>query len=485
MAGTPLILRYQWRAYWRLFFRTGRAKFHFTVVALLGWLLVFELPRRLSDAARALAAGHTASMDGVLLALCVLWLFFSREDANISLSSRRLRRFPLGVRTLIEVRTLSLFCSPVVWMIALGSLVSLFPFLSAPHPLAGSLAALLLFALSAGLGIGVSQLPSVAEWSRWVVVPAAIVGVALAAFGLAAGPDVQHWRDGVAAANPARQATAAAIASTTPAVLAAVGTVFFGAALVGVLNIWSFRHFIARQAPARAAWRATSRVRLPGRLGGLVRKEQHEIARVLDLWLGLLLALAAGAVSFFASRSATVHQAIMVMVCAVNVNVTLNCFGLDRPAVLNRYLIFPIRGQDLLLAKNLAIAGLVALQLSPLIAMGAWQSGPAQVGGQILVAMVLVLSHLAWGNVVSVFEPIKMQPCRFAPGGEPVTGLFSALIGSAPAVGVMVLLRSDAPMAGWAVAAIVLLAMVAYRGALRYAGRRFERRIEAISDRLA
>jgi hypothetical protein len=40
-------------------------------------------------------------------------------------------------------------------------------------------------------------------------------------------------------------------------------------------------------------------------------------------------------------------------------------------------------------------------------------------------------------------------------------------------------------MAGWAVAAIVLLAMVAYRGALRYAGRRFERRIEAISDRLA
>ena len=74
------------------------------------------------------------------------------EDANVSLTSRHLLTFPIDVGSLLGVRILSLFCSPVALVVALGSLISLWPFLSARHPVLGGTAALLLFALALGLG---------------------------------------------------------------------------------------------------------------------------------------------------------------------------------------------------------------------------------------------------------------------------------------------------------------------------------------------
>ena len=183
--------------------------------------------------------------------------------------------------------------------------------------------------------------------------------------------------------------------------------------------------------------------------------------------------------------SSTFRQAIFVIVCALNVNVTLNCLGLDRPAGLTRYLILPIRGKDLFLAKNVAVMVVVAVQLMPLLAIGAWQSGFMQLGAEIVVAVVLIVAHLAWGNVVSVFEPRRTEPHRFASPGDPLTASVSALIGSAPGVAVIVLLRSDSRVTALAIAVIVLLTMAAYFSLLRYAGRSFERRIETISRRLA
>ena len=101
------------------------------------------------------------------------------------------------------------------------------------------------------------------------------------------------------------------------------------------------------------------------------------------------------------------------------------------------------------------------------------------------MAIVLIVAHLAWGNVVSVFEPRRSEPYRFASAGDLVTTLVSVLIGSLPGVAVIVLLRSESRVTALAIAVIVLLTMAAYYGSLRYAGRSFERRIEIISRRLA
>ena len=91
----------------------------------------------------------------------------------------------------------------------------------------------------------------------------------------------------------------------------------------------------------------------------------------------------------------------------------------------------------------------VALQLMLLLAIGAWQSGFMQLGAEIVVAIVLVLAHLAWGNVVSVFEPRRTEPHQVRVRGDPLTASVSALIGSAPGVAVIFLLRSDSPTLRW------------------------------------
>ena len=204
---------------------------------------------------------------------------------------------------------------------------------------------------------------------------------------------------------------------------------------------------------------------------------------MLDLWMGFLPVIAAAALSLSISLSPTIRQAILAIVCVLNANVILNCLGLDRPAGLLRYLIFPIRGKDLLFAKNVAVMVVVALQFASLrLVRGSLASCSSR--------------RKSWWRPCCSGTPRMGQPClgvratqdraaQVASGGDPVTTIVSALIGSAPGVAVIVLLQSDSLATMLSIAAIVLLTIAAYYGSLRYAGSSFERRIELISRRLA
>ena len=169
---------------------------------------------------------------------------------------------------------------------------------------------------------------------------------------------------------------------------------------------------------------------------------------------------------------------------ALNVNVIMNCFGMDTPAELNRYSILPLRGKDVLLVKNLGLTVIVAAQLALLILTAAWRSGPVEAGAEIIEAAVLLLSHLAWGNMVSVAAPFKMQFYRFASSGAPLTALAGMTIGSAPGVMVLFLLHSGSPFAALGIAVILLLVMAVYLVSLHYAGRSFEHRRHIIGERM-
>ena len=479
------MFRYQWLAFWRRALRTGRVKFYLTVLMLLVWITVVALPDSLSRAAGELAAGQTASMDTLVLVLCLLWLVVLGEDLNVSLSSDRLRRFPLDVRSLLGLRLLSLFLSPIAWLATVVSLLGLSPLLSAPHPVLGGLAALLFFALAIGVGMSVSQSTAIARWRKRLLVPVAAFGVLAVPFALSSVQSgAKLLSASLMAANPAILVTSVAVATTPSAMAGPLATLLASGAAVWYLLLWSFRRGLHGGRSERTARRATSIARLPGRLGPLVQKEQRSLRRVSDFWMGLLLVLAAAALALAASMSSTYRQTIFVIVCALNVNVTLNCLGLDRPAGLTRYLILPVRGKDLFLAKNAAVMVVVVVQLIPLLAVGAWQSGFVQLGAETMVASVLIVAHLAWGNVVSVFEPRRSEPYKFASPGELVTTLVSILIGSIPGVAMIVMLRFESRVTALAIAGIVLLTVAAYYGSLQYAGRSFERRIEIISSRL-
>lgn len=484
MARASLIFPYQWRAFWRRVLRTGRVKFYLSVLALVGSVTAGALPERLARASLDLAAGQTASMDRLLLVLCLFWLVVLGENLHVSLSNERLRRFPTPVRSLLALKLSSLFLSPSVWLATIVSLLGLLPLLSAREPLLGILTALFLLALTIGVGLSVSQLLDVARRRRLRFAVTAFA-TAVLLLALVSQGGASALSSSLAAMNPATLVTTVAVATTARAMIVPVTALLVSGALVWSLLLWSFVRSLYDERTETTARRATSIARLPGRLGPLVHKEQRSIRTVLDLWMGFLPVIAAAALSLSISLSPTIRQAILAIVCVLNANVILNCLGLDRPAGLLRYLIFPIRGKDLLFAKNVAVMVVVALQFAPLLAIGAWQSGLMQLAAEIVVATVLLLAHLAWGNLVSVFEPRRTEPHRFASGGDPVTAIVSALIGSAPGVAVIVLLQSDSLATMLSIAAIILLTIAAYYGSLRYAGSSFERRIELISRRLA
>jgi hypothetical protein len=470
MAGASLIFEYQWRAFWRRAVRTRRAEFYVPVVALLATMAAVVLRDHGSRAAGELAARQTASMDRLLLALCLLWLVVVNENLHVSLSSDRLRRFPLDVHSLLALRLYSLFMSPITWLAALVSLPGLSPMLSAAHPLLGMLAALCVFALAIGAGVSVSHAAGIARSRRRLLVGAASFAAVAVVFALATS------------------VTTVAVAATPSAIAVPWAILLVSAVAVWSLVRWSFVQRLHGATSEHTARRATSIARFPGRLAPLVQKEQRALRRALKLWAGLLLVVAASAVSLSASRSSTFRQTILVIVCVLNANVTLNCLGLERPAALTRYLILPTSGRDVLVAKNIALMLAVAVQFALLLATGAWQSGVLQLVADSVVAIVLVLAHLACGNVVSVFQPYRTEPHRFGSGGDLVTVLASLLLASIPGAAVIGLLRSDLPdfpARALAIAAIVLLTMAAYVISLRYAGRNLEQRIESIRARLA
>jgi hypothetical protein len=485
LAGTSLIFPYQWRAFWRRVLRTGRVKFYLSVLILLVWITAVALPDRLSRAAGELAAGQTASMDTLLLVLCLLWLVVLGEDLHVSVSSDRLRRFPLDVRSLLALRLSSIFLSPIAWLATIVSLLGLSPLLSARHPLLGILAALFFFALTIGVGVSVSHLLDIARRRRGRLFAVAACGAVVLASVLALQYGTRTLSANLVAANPARLVTTVANATTLSTMTVPVAILLISGVMVWFLLQWSFVRRLYDETTEPTARRATSIAWLPGRLGPLVQKEQRSLRTAPDVWMGLLPVLSAAALSLWIVPSSTVRLAIFVIVCALNGNVMQNCLGMERPGGLTRYLMFPIRGRDLFLAKNVAVTVVVGLELTLLLAIDAWQSGVVQLGADIVVAIVLLLAHLAWGNAVSVFEPRRTEPYRFSSGADPVTATLSALIGSAPGVTVIVLLQSDSRAAALAIAAIVLLTMGAYYGSLRYAGASFERRIEIISRRLA
>jgi hypothetical protein len=487
MARIALIFKYQWRAFWRRILRTRhRAQYYFTLFAILGWAYLFILPERLARAAYELGTGHTSSMDTVLWTLCALWLFVVSEDTAISLTSRRLRAFPIAIGPLLAIRVLSVFCSPVTLLIALGSVISLWPFVSAHHPVLGGCAALLLFAMSLAAGMSVSHVLCVAELRRRLLVPTAIAGIALGAFFFARGlPGIEQLRYAVTFMPP-HLVSAVAVADTPLSTVVPLISLLGIAALASYLLAWSFRRSLFDQPASRAKGRAAHSVLwFPGRFGGLVRKEQYYFRKLLDVWPGLLLVIAISVASLFVTTPPVIRQSIILIVFALNVHVIMNCLGMDTNVELSRYSILPLRGRDVLLVKNLGLTAVVAGQLALLILTGAWRSGFGEAGAEIVVAVVLLLSHLAWGNVVSISTPFKMQFHHFALSGAPVTAMFGSTLGSAPGVAVLLLLRSQSPWSVPGIGAILSLVIVAYLATLHYAGRRFELRRHLIGERLA
>jgi hypothetical protein len=487
VAGVRLILKYQWKAFWRRFMRAGQLSHSdMFLLLLLSLLFIFKLPPVLRRAARELAIGQTAAMDQLLFALAVAWLYPRIENAIISIHPKDLIRFPLTTNSRLLVRIGSFFISPAAMIITAGSLLGALPLLASPRPFSGIAAAILFFVMAASLGLSLSHMMSNAALRIRLMIVTAIVIVPLGAVLFASGREAERRLASIVRFTPLRLVTGAATAPNYRMALLSLVALTVCVALALLLFRWSFSRSLFDQETNRPrSNRAAGLIRFPGRLGGLVRKEQNYFRKLPVVWFGLLITLAYSQIFWFGAPHPVTFQVIILIVFSINMALPANSFGLDEPKEINRYLLFPLRGRDILLGKNLGFAIIVGLQLSVTLPFAFWRLGWREVSVGLIESAALLFAHMAWGNLDSVSMPYKMRFYRDTGGGS----LFDALIGmtlcSLPGVAIIYLTRFDSELLAVKLVSVFALTALAYLGSLHFAGRKFERDWQKITYRLS
>lgn len=209
------------------------------------------------------------------------------------------------------------------------------------------------------------------------------------------------------------------------------------------LGLWSQ---VRAGRPSRTAVRFIPR--LPGMLGGLIQKDLRQLLSVLDPYVALVLAAGATAYRLLGTRPDPDAFLILGIVVVIALSTYAQClFGLDIPSGVVRYRIFPLRGYQILLAKDIAFLLVLMALVAPLAPLPGLAAG--------LVA-------LAVGHHASIHRPIAQTRWRFTAGVLFPYGFFQV----APMVATGVAVERASP---WYLA----LALAAYLCSLWYFGRRW------------
>lgn len=163
--------------------------------------------------------------------------------------------------------------------------------------------------------------------------------------------------------------------------------------------------------PARAIWLHIPN--FPGRWNQLVRKNLREILSTLDFYCGLLLCLAT--IAYRLARFPLPSEAFLAITVLVVISLSsyAQClFGLDGDGGLSRYRLLPVRGWQILLAKDAAFlitAIPLTIPLAPL---------PGTAAAFIALAM---------GHGPSINQPREQIRWRFSTGSSVIFGLMQAM----------------------------------------------------------
>lgn len=140
----------------------------------------------------------------------------------------------------------------------------------------------------------------------------------------------------------------------------------------------------------------------PGPLGGLIRNNVRHLLSLLDFYIAFLLSLG-GAVY----RVLSVHPdpaafpVLAILVALALSTYTQSLFGLEFGSGITRYHLLPLRGWQILMAKNLAFLGVLLLLVLPL---------------DPLCGLSFGLISLAVGHHSSVLMRLPQQRWRFTGG---------------------------------------------------------------------
>ncbi|HLK62404.1 MAG TPA: hypothetical protein VKU19_03135 [Bryobacteraceae bacterium] len=233
------------------------------------------------------------------------------------------------------------------------------------------------------------------------------------------------------------------------AIWAARGKVTLGLwGLVAVLFAVGFLFSDVRLFSTESLWRLVPN--FPGLLNQLVRKNVRELLSTLDFYCALVLSLCVLAYRILGPPlPPEAFLAITVLVVLALSSYAQCLFGLDGDGGLGRYRLLPLRGWQILAAKDAAFLVVVlplTLPLAPLPGMAA------------------ALAALAIGHEPSVRAPRDQTRWRFSTGASLTFGLFQAAMMGMAASGVFF----SSPL-------VLLLCVAVWLGSLWYYGKEIDR----------
>jgi hypothetical protein len=208
---------------------------------------------------------------------------------------------------------------------------------------------------------------------------------------------------------------------------AAIAGLFVGAFLISAVPMPS----------GKGMWRGVPQ--FPGPLNQLVRKNVREMLCTLDFYCALVLSVAVLAYRVFGpALPPEAFMAMTVLVVGAMSSYAQCLFGLDGEGGLSRYRLLPVRGWQLLLAKDVAFLAVVVPLTLPLA---------------VLPGIGAALVALAIGHAPAVEHPRPQTKWRFSTGGGLGNGLIQLVALAMTASGIFLtsVWFLAAAVAAWAI----------------------------------
>ncbi|MEW6736908.1 MAG: hypothetical protein AB1489_36810 [Acidobacteriota bacterium] len=482
MARVKTILQYQWIAYWRKLLRGKNSSKHkIGLLIILFYLAGFRFFQLLQQVGVELTVGKIARAELLLIGILIGWVFLLLSDYQYAISSANLMRWPISTRSLFGIRLLSLLILPSSWLMVLASLALCWPFSRAANPKIAIVAVLLFIAFSLFFSLTIANLTKLAFGRKIMALLLCLVVIG--------GIYIFTNREALIGFEPFSFLPTRLIvnAALVPDPLYPVIMLVICLAIMGWLAFLTFPYSVRIQTERFRQRRFTFNLsRLGGRLGGLVEKDLRYFRRLLDPYLGLLLGILLGYYLIYnESPSPEVYTILLIAIFIPNISMVSNSFGLEDQHGLERYFLFPLTGQTILLVKNLAFLIIISVELVLALSLAFWRFGFTVGILGLVEAVSLFFAYLTWGNWMSVRQPFKMQFYHFSAGGSPIDTIAGLVFCSLPGLLSLYLLHESKSIAVWGMMVILVIYFVCYIGSLRISANRLERQQENIRHALS
>ena len=482
MDRVATVLQCQWRAYRRRFRRAGNLTTNnlgaLILIIGLGAIRYFQ---QLPLAARQLANGETTRYEALLMIVFLIWMMPVMAESKRSITTSRLVHLPLNTNELFWIRLGSIFCSPLAWIIAAGTLTLAYPLAFAQHPFIGIVALLVFLLLGFFVSLTLTDLLH-SGLARTLLLGAVLV--ASVAGGLLWLTRRVELAASLKSVLPHRLAAAAAVSSTP---LSSLLALILAAVVFALLARLTFRLTLEPRATRRSQqFTFFGVLQLPGRFGGLIKKDLRYASRLLDLYLALPLVILFNV--YLVSNPAPSAVGLFVVVALLFLpclSFTFNAFGLDSTLGLDRYTLLPLTNKEKLLSKNLAFAAVMIALFIPLLPLAFWKLGTRAVVLGFVELLIVWLAYVTFGNAMSVKQPFRMQFYRFSSGGSPVDALMGMIFGSIPALIIVFLSTRGGTGAFWQIGVLFVLYAALFYISLSRAARTLENHWEQLRRSLS